>query len=58
MPNNSDYFDTKGEIYLMMGKEDAALQMWRKVLELNPKFLDDYPDGTKLYNGLKAKGRI
>ena len=57
-PNFPDYYDSKGEIYLMMGKEDEALKMWGKVMELNPKFLDNYPQGTELYNKLKAKGKI
>lgn len=58
MPNEANFYDSKGEILLMQGKEKEALKMWQKVLELNPKFLDDYPEGTNLSNGLKAKGLI
>lgn len=57
-PNLAELFDSKGEILLMQGKNDEALAMWKKVLELNPNFLDDYPDGTNLSNGLKKLGLI
>ena len=57
-PEEANSYDTKGEILLMQGKEQEALKMWQKVLELNPKFLDDYPEGTNLSNGLKARGLI
>lgn len=58
MPREADFYDSKGRILLMQGKDQEALKMWKKVLELNPKFLDDYPKGTNLSNGLKAKGLI
>lgn len=58
MPDNPNLFYAKGEIFLMQGEDQEALQMWQKVLELNPKFLDDYLNGTELSNGLKAKGLI
>ena len=58
MPREADFYDSKGEIMLMQGKDQEALKMWQKVLEMNPKFLDDYPEGTNLSNGLKAKGLI
>ena len=54
----ANFYDSKGEIYLMMGKEDEALQMWKKVLELNRDFLNDFPEGTELYKQLKSKGKI
>ena len=57
-PEDANLYDSKGEILLMQGKEQEALKMWQKVLELNPKFLDDYPKGTNLSNGLKANGLI
>ena len=37
-PEEADYIDTKGEIYLMMGQRDSALVYWNKVLEMNPQF--------------------
>lgn len=58
MPDNADLYDSKGEIFLMQGKTQEALEMWKKVLELNPNFLNDYPDGTELSNGLKKLGLI
>ncbi len=58
VPKKPEFYDSKGELYLMMGKDDEALKMWGKVVELNPKFLDNYPQGTELYNQLKAKGKI
>lgn len=42
----------------MQGKNDEALEMWLKVLELNPNFLINYADGTNLSNGLKKLGLI
>jgi tetratricopeptide (TPR) repeat protein len=58
MPREADFYDSKGEILLMQGKNQEALKIWQKVLELSPKFLDEYPEGTTLSNGLKAKGLI
>lgn len=58
VPTNANFYDSKGEILLMQGKDKEALEMWKIVLELNPKFLDDYPNGTSLSNGLKEKALI
>lgn len=57
-PNNADIYDSKGEILLLQGKNVEALEMWKMVLELNPDFLKEYPDGTNLSNGLKKLGLI
>lgn len=35
--NNPNFYDSKGEIYLMEGKTDKAREMWDKVLQLNPQ---------------------
>lgn len=51
-------YDAKGSDALLQGRNDEALEMWKKVLELNPNFLDNYPDGTNLSNGLKKLGLI
>lgn len=56
--HTSEFYDSKGEILLMQGRNDEALEMWKKVMELNPNFLDKYPDGTNLSNGLKKLGLI
>ena len=58
VPKVASFYDTKGEILLMQGKNEEALEMWKKVLELNSNFLDHYPDGTNLSNGLKKLGLI
>lgn len=58
LPNEADFYDTKGEILLRQGKNDEALKMWNKVLELNQDFLKENPEGTDLYNGLKKLGLI
>lgn len=57
-PQDAAFYDTKGEILMIQGKDQEALLMWQKVLELNPKFLDEYPEGTNLSNGLKERGLI
>ena len=54
----ADFYDSKGEILLIQGKNQEALSMWKKVLDLNPDFLKDNPDGTNLSNGLKKLGLI
>lgn len=58
VPTEANYYDSKGEILLMQGKNEEALEMWKKVIELNPNFLDNYPEGTELSNGLKKLGLI
>ena len=57
-PTSADFYDSKGEILLMQGNNQDALKMWKKVLELNPEFLKDFPNGTGLSNGLKKLGLI
>lgn len=51
-------YESKGENLLLQDRKDEALEMWKKVQELNPNFLDNYPDGTNLSNGLKKLGLI
>ena len=58
MPEDADYYDTKGEILLMKGDEQEAVKMWQKVLELDPDFLKKYEGGTDFYKQLKEKGLI
>ena len=40
-----------------MGKNDAALEMWQKAIEIDPDFLSKH-NSTPLYEGLKALGLI
>lgn len=54
----ANYYDSKGEIYLMMGKENEALKMWRKVVELDSENIDFYKQHSELYKKLSAKGKI
>lgn len=58
MPQEANYYDTKGEILLMKGDEQGALEIWKKVLELNPKFVEQTGEYSNLYKQLKAKGLI
>ena len=53
----ANYCDSKGEIYLMMGKENEA-EMWKKVMELDSENLDFYKQNSELYKQLNAKGKI
>lgn len=57
-PTNADLYDTKGEILLMQGKNEEALAVWKKVLELNKDFLKENPEGTDFSNKLKELGLI
>ena len=56
MPEEADYYDSKGEILLMKGDEQEALKLWQKVLELDPDFLQTHD--SDLYKQLKEKGLI
>lgn len=58
MSTTPDVYMYKGEILLLQGKNEEALEMWKKVMDLNPNFLDNYPDGTNLSDGLKKLGLI
>lgn len=58
MPVDAEYYDSKGEILLMKGDEQGALEMWRKVMELDPDFLSKYDGETELHRQLKEKGMI
>lgn len=57
-PNEPNYYDSKGEILLMSDDEKGALEMWQKVLELDPDFLkhlEENGSASELYKGLKEK---
>lgn len=58
MPQEANYYDSKGEILLMHGDEQGALEMWQKVLELDPDFLSKHEGGTDFYKKLKERGLI
>lgn len=57
-PQTANYLDSKGEFYLMEGKIDKALSMWKKVVKLDPDFLSKLRSGSALYDGLVKLGKI
>jgi tetratricopeptide (TPR) repeat protein len=57
-PSEANYYDSKGEILLMMDDWDGALEMWDKVLEVDPEFLSRYKNGTDFYHQLTRMGLI
>lgn len=54
----ANYYDSKGEIYLMMGEEEKALDMWNNVMLLDKENINFYEENSELYKQLKARGRI
>ena len=58
MPEEANFYDSKGEILLMKGDEQEAVKMWQKVQELDPDFLQKYEGETDFYKQLKEKGLI
>jgi hypothetical protein len=60
-PQEANYYDSKGELLLMRdkpGDEQEAVKMWKKVMELDPSFLDKHKGSTPLYEKLKKLGLI
>lgn len=52
-------FDSKGEFYLDQGDVTKALEMWKKLIELDPAFLSRFESGTTvLHDGLLERGLI
>ena len=37
-PDEANYYDTKGELYSMIGDKEKAFEMWQKILSLDPDF--------------------
>jgi tetratricopeptide (TPR) repeat protein len=58
MPEEANLYDSKGEILLMKGDEQEAVMMWKKVLELDPEFLQKHEGETDFYKQLKEKRLI
>ena len=52
----ANYYDSKGEILLMKGDEAGAVEMWKKVMALDPDFLST--NQSDLYKQLKERGLI
>ena len=58
-PKEANYYDSKGEFCIMQGRQDRALALWNKVIELDPDFLQKMDGGTtKLYEQLKEYGLV
>ena len=56
-PDEAYLYDSKGEFLLMKGDTQGAVEMWQKVMEIAPDFLDNYND-TELHKQLKEQGLI
>ena len=56
-PKEANLYDSKGEILLMMGDSDGALEMWKKVLKIDPNFLSTHSTSV-LYKELKRMNLI
>ena len=57
-PDEAYIYDSKDEILLMKGDERGAVKMWRKVISLDPDFIEKYEGGTELYKQLLERGLI
>ena len=55
-PKEANYYDSKGEILLMQGKEKEAVEMWEKVILLDPDFVETY--NSELHHLLVKKKLI
>ena len=53
MPEEPNYYDSKGEILLMKGDKKGAQEMWNKVISLDPDFATKHD--TVLYQKLFKK---
>lgn len=57
-PDDPANYDSKGEALFKKGDEKGALEMWKKVMELEPNYLTSEGEGSNLYKLLKKKGLI
>ena len=53
-PQDANYLDSKGEIYLMMGKRDSAQVYWDRIVRLDPQFSTS---DSQLYQGLNPHAK-
>lgn len=49
-PNNLNFLDTKGDVYLIWGEEKKAKSIWNKIKKQNPAFYDEPTDGYNSSN--------
>lgn len=57
-PDNEDHYELKGELLFNTGDEKGALEMWNKVLEIYPEYLEWCIKPCWLYESLKGRGLI
>ena len=55
-PDNANYYDSKGEIMFMIGAKNIALDLWEKVMEIEPNFAQTHH--SVLYLNLLGEGLI
>ena len=44
-PNNLNFLDTKGDVYLIWGDEKKAKSIWKKIKKINPTFYNKPTEG-------------
>lgn len=54
-PENPEFYDSKGDVFLLMGKIDSAKAMIQKIYELDPEYLKQE---TNFINELKKGGHL
>lgn len=54
----ADKYDSKGEILLMKGDTQKAVEMWNKVLGITPNFLDYHYGTTPFFEQLRERGLV
>lgn len=56
LPDEPNYYDSKGEILFMKGDKKGAKAMWQKVVSLDPKFAETHDSNLYiLLYGMKSK---
>lgn len=54
-PDNLDYRNTQGEIYLMKGDMKRARKIWKSIMKINPDFYKSSDKASKLNEYMTAK---
>lgn len=57
-PENAIVYDTRGEILLAQEKTEQALEVWHKMLQLEPAFAEKHAKESTFYQNLKKRGLI
>ena len=58
VPDHANYYDSKGDFCMMQGRTERALVLWKKVIDIDPDFLEKHDGTTGLYEQLKEKGLL